>query len=62
MATTEQVAAIARLEHAGYTVLAPAEAKVIGQVLPMLTDDEVRFVLGRPTAALKSALRKFGLG
>ena len=62
MATTDQVAAIALLERAGYTVLTPAEAKALGQVLPMLTEDEVRFALGRTTAAMKSALRKFGIG
>ena len=61
MTTSEENAAVKALERAGYVVLTEAEAKAIGRVLPMLTDDEVNFALGRRSAAFRSALRKFGL-
>lgn len=60
--TKEEVAsAIAALEKAGYTVLPPAEAKALKQVLPMLGDDEIEFVFGRARGNLDAALRRFGL-
>ena len=61
MTKQEVAAAIAVLEKGGYTVLAPAEASALKQVLPMLSDDEIDFVFGHTRANFNAALRKFGL-